>query len=98
VWQHGDYAGHWRDEYEIWVQMLAGLNRGPGKERVARNSALIYDMNFTQPVFYEFENLAVPTLLIVGDKDNTAIGKDFAPPAVRATLGDSGAARLARGA
>ena len=82
------YAGHWREEYEIWVQMLAGLNRGTGKERVAWNSALIYDMIFTQPVVYEFENLAVPTLLIIGDKDNTAIGKDFASPAVRATLGD----------
>ena len=81
------YAGHWSDDYEIWVQMLAGLNRGPGKERVAWNSALIYDMIFTQPVIYEFEDLAVPTLLIIGDKDNTAIGKDFAPPSVQATLG-----------
>jgi pimeloyl-ACP methyl ester carboxylesterase len=82
------YAGHWSDDYEIWVQMLAGLNRGPGKERVAWNSALIYDMIFTQPVFYEFEAIAVPTLLIIGDKDTTAIGKDFAPPAVQAVLGD----------
>lgn len=81
------YAGHWRNDYEIWVQMLAGLNRGPGKARVAWNSALLYDMIFTQPVVYEFENLAVPTLLIVGDKDNTAIGKDFAPSAVQASLG-----------
>jgi len=38
-------------------------------------------------VVYEFEDLAVPTLLIIGDKDNTAIAKDFAPPAVRATPG-----------
>ncbi|HEX3603299.1 MAG TPA: alpha/beta hydrolase [Steroidobacteraceae bacterium] len=82
------YAGHWSPDYEIWVQMLAGLNRGPGKELVAWNSALIYDMIYTQPVYYEFENVAVPTLFIVGDKDNTAIGKDFAPPAVRAALGD----------
>ena len=82
------YPGHWSDDYEIWVQMLAGLNRGPGKERVAWNSALIYDMIFTQPVIYEFEDIAVPTLLIVGDKDTTAIGKDFASPAVRAALGD----------
>jgi pimeloyl-ACP methyl ester carboxylesterase len=81
------YAGHWSDDYEIWVQMLAGLNRGPGKQRVAWNSALLYDMIFTQPVLYEFGDLAVPTLLIIGDKDNTAIGKDFAPPAVQATLG-----------
>jgi len=81
------YAGHWSDDYEIWVQMLAGLNRGPDKERVAWNSALLYDMIFTQPVFYEFEHITVPTLLIIGDKDNTAIGKDFAPPVVQATLG-----------
>jgi len=82
------YAGTWRDDYDVWVQMLAGLNNGPGKEAVAWNSALLYDMILTQPVFYEFEAIAVPTLLIIGDKDNTAIGKDFAPPAVKATLGD----------
>jgi pimeloyl-ACP methyl ester carboxylesterase len=82
------YAGTWRDDYDIWVQMLAGLNLGPGKELVAWNSALLYDMILTQPVFYEFEAIAVPTLLMIGDKDNTAIGKDFAPPAARATLGD----------
>jgi pimeloyl-ACP methyl ester carboxylesterase len=82
------YAGTWRDDYDVWVQMLAGLNNGPGKEAVAWNSALLYDMILTQPVYYEFEAIAVPTLLIIGDKDNTAIGKDFAPPAVKALLGD----------
>jgi pimeloyl-ACP methyl ester carboxylesterase len=82
------YAGHWRADYDPWVIMLAGLNDGPGKELVAWNSALIYDMIFTQPVIYEFEKIAVPTVLIIGDKDNTAIGKDFAPPEIRATLGD----------
>jgi pimeloyl-ACP methyl ester carboxylesterase len=30
----------------------------------------------------------VPTILMIGDKDNTAIGKDFAPAAVRAALGN----------
>jgi pimeloyl-ACP methyl ester carboxylesterase len=82
------YAGTWRDDYDVWVQMLAGLNNGPGKEAVAWNSALLYDMILTQPVFYEFEAIAVPTLIIIGDKDNTAIGKDFAPAAAKATLGD----------
>jgi pimeloyl-ACP methyl ester carboxylesterase len=82
------YVGRWSDDYDIWVQMLAGLNLGPGKELVAWNSALIYDMILTQPVFYEFENIAVPTLLIIGDKDNTAIGREFAPPAARDALGD----------
>jgi pimeloyl-ACP methyl ester carboxylesterase len=82
------YAGHWNADYEPWVQMLAGLNNGPGKELVAWNSALIYDMIYTQPVLYEFSKIAVPTFLMIGDKDNTAIGKDFAPPVIRPTLGN----------
>jgi pimeloyl-ACP methyl ester carboxylesterase len=82
------YAGEWRAEYEAWVQMLAGLNRGPGKQLVAWDSALLYDMIYTQPVVYELGNIAVPTLLMIGDNDNTAIGKDLASPAVRATLGN----------
>jgi pimeloyl-ACP methyl ester carboxylesterase len=82
------YAGHWSAEYDPWVQMLAGLNAGPGKERVAWNSALLYDMIFTQPVVYELGDIAVPTLLMIGDKDNTAIGKNFAPAAIRPTLGN----------
>ena len=82
------YAGTWSPRYERWVQMLAGLYRGPGHNIVARNQALIDDMIYTQPVFYEFEQVKVPVLLIVGDKDTTAFGKQLAPPAVRATLGN----------
>jgi pimeloyl-ACP methyl ester carboxylesterase len=81
------FAGHWKPEYEPWVQMYAGLNRGPGKQAVAWNSALLYDMIYTQPVLYELGNIAVPTLLMIGGKDNTAIGKDLAPPDIRAALG-----------
>ncbi|WP_244816882.1 alpha/beta fold hydrolase [Caballeronia sp. Lep1P3] len=81
------YAGHWRDDYEPWVQMLAGMYRGPGKEIVAWNSALLYDMIYTQPVFYELGQLRVPTLLLIGQKDTTAIGKDLAPADVREKLG-----------
>lgn len=82
------YVNEWRPEYERWVQMLAGLYRGPGREIIAWHSALIYDMIFTQPVLYEFGQLKVPTLLLIGEKDNTAIGKDIAPPDVKARLGD----------
>ena len=82
------YAGQWRDDYEPWVQMLAGLNRGPGKQLVAWNSALLYDMIYTQPVIYELPQLQMPVLLMIGDKDNTAIGKDLAPPDIRARLGN----------
>jgi pimeloyl-ACP methyl ester carboxylesterase len=82
------YAGTWKPEYEPWVEMFAGQYRGPGHEIVAWNSALLYDMIFTQPVFYELDRLAAPVLLMIGDKDTTAIGKELAPPEIRATLGN----------
>jgi pimeloyl-ACP methyl ester carboxylesterase len=82
------YASDWQPAYEPWVQMLAGMYRGPGRERVAWDSALLYDMIYTQPVVYELGALRMPVLLIIGDKDTTAIGKDLAPPQVRATLGN----------
>ena len=82
------YAGQWRPEYQRWVDMLAGMNAGPGKDEVAWDSALLYDMIYTQPVVYELGAIRPPTLLIVGDKDNTAIGKDLAPPEIRPTLGN----------
>lgn len=81
------YAGRWEPRYERWVKMLAGLNNGPGKTKVAWDSALLYDMILTQPVVHRLPDIAVPTLLIIGQKDVTAIGKDMAPPAVQAKLG-----------
>jgi pimeloyl-ACP methyl ester carboxylesterase len=82
------YAGTWDPRYDRWVQMLAGLYRGPGHNVVSWDMALVDDMAYTQPVFYEFEKLAAPVLLLIGDKDNTAIGKALAPPAIRPTLGN----------
>ncbi|GFE62419.1 alpha/beta fold hydrolase [Geobacter sp. AOG2] len=81
------YGGRWKVEYNRWVDMLAGLNQGPGHKLVAWNSALIYDMIFTQPVVYEFSLLKVPTTLMLGDADTTAIGSDIAPPEVKAKIG-----------
>ena len=82
------YAGTWETNYDRWVQMLAGMYRGAGRAQVAWDSALLYDMIYTQPVLYEFGALRMPVLLMIGDKDTTAIGKDLASPEVRATLGN----------
>lgn len=82
------YVGDWRPAFQRWVDMLAGLNNGPGKTAVAWDSALLYDMIMSEPVVYELPLVQPPTLLIVGDKDNTAIGKDLAPPDLRPTLGN----------
>ncbi|MDN6864923.1 MULTISPECIES: alpha/beta fold hydrolase [Pseudomonas] len=82
------YVGRWKPEYERWVDMYAGLSNGPGHKRVAWNSALIYDMIYSQPVYYEFKDVQVPTLLLIGTADNTAINKAMAPPEVKAKLGN----------
>jgi pimeloyl-ACP methyl ester carboxylesterase len=82
------YAGQWKPDYERRVQMLAGLTQGPGRDIVARNTARIDDMIYTQPVVYEFPLMKAPTLLLIGDKDTTAIGKDAAPPEIRGQLGN----------
>lgn len=82
------YGGRWKPEYDRWVTMLAGLNAGPGKEIVAWNSALQYDMIFTQPVYYEFKDLKMPTTLLIGTSDTTAIGSDIASPEVKAKIGN----------
>jgi pimeloyl-ACP methyl ester carboxylesterase len=82
------YAGHWEPRYDRWVEMQAGLYAGPGRDAVMWNQALTSDMVFTQPVVRDFPRIRVPTLLMIGEKDNTAIGKAQAPEAVRARIGN----------
>ncbi|MHB8285516.1 MAG: alpha/beta fold hydrolase [Caulobacteraceae bacterium] len=81
------YAGSWRADFDKWVQMFAGQFNGPGRDLNAWESALLYDMIYTQPVFYELQDLKAPVLLISGDKDNSKLGKGFTPPDVLARLG-----------
>jgi pimeloyl-ACP methyl ester carboxylesterase len=81
------YVGEWKPSYERWVDMLAGLQQGPGRDLVALNSARIYDMIQTQPVVHEFPLLKVPTVLMIGTRDTTAIGSDIASPEVKARIG-----------
>lgn len=82
------YAGTWDPAYDRWVNMLAGMYAGPGGDRVRRAQALTSDMIFTQPVVHAFPQIEVPTLLFIGEKDNTAIGKAAASAAVKARIGD----------
>jgi pimeloyl-ACP methyl ester carboxylesterase len=81
------FGGTWKPEHEKLLAPLAGWLAGPDRERVAWDAALTSDMIFTQPVVHEFPNLRVPVMLIIGQRDRTAIGRDRAPEAVRAKMG-----------
>lgn len=82
------YAGEWKPEYDKWVNMLASMYEGKDGELFAWSQALTADMIFVQPVVYEFGNIRVPTLLLIGEKDNTAIGKNRASPEVAQRIGN----------
>jgi pimeloyl-ACP methyl ester carboxylesterase len=82
------YDNHWKPPYDRWALLQAGMYEGEGRDTAAWAGALTYDMIYTQPVVYELPNIKVPTVLVIGQADRTAIGRDAAPPAVAATLGD----------
>jgi len=82
------YNGQWKPEYDRWVNMLAGMYAGEGKEIVAWNQAQTSEMLFTQPVIHEFEKISMPTLLLIGGKDRTAPGANRAPDEVAQRLGN----------
>ncbi|WP_299002255.1 alpha/beta hydrolase [uncultured Shewanella sp.] len=82
------YQGHWKSEYQPYVDIIASFMNSPDYPRYAWNSALIYDMLYTQPVVYEFKNLTMPTLLIIGQSDKTAHGKERITPKVAKTMGN----------
>ncbi|SEB70417.1 Pimeloyl-ACP methyl ester carboxylesterase [Maribacter dokdonensis] len=81
------YDNKWKDDYDQWVNLLAGWTLNSDYDRIAWNAALTYDMIFTQPVVYEFEKIKVPTLLIIGTRDRTALGKPLVSEEVRKTMG-----------
>ncbi|MGN7822122.1 alpha/beta fold hydrolase [Chitinophaga sp. 22536] len=82
------YAGQWKLEYDKWASLQASWIHSPDYAQVAWNAALTYDMIFTQPVYYEFPNIQAPTLLIIGQRDRTALGKANVAPDIRKTLGN----------
>lgn len=82
------YAGQWKPEYDVWVQMLAGMYSGADGRTFAWTQARTADIIQSQPVVHEFPNIKVPTLIILGLKDNTANGRERASPEVNAKIGN----------
>ncbi len=81
------YDNKWKPEYDRWLNLLAGWTLSKDYPVIAWNAALTSDMIFNQPVVYEFEKIKVPTLLIIGTRDRTAIGKANAPKELQPLMG-----------
>lgn len=81
------YDNKWKPEYDQWVNLLAGWTLNSDYKTIAWNAALTADMIFTQPVVYEFSEITQPTLLIIGTRDRTALGKTLVSDEVRQTMG-----------
>ncbi len=82
------YGDHWKPEYDEWVNILAGWTLDPDYPRIAWNAALTTEMIITQPVCYEFEYISVPTLLIIGQRDRTALVNAKTTEEVKSKLGN----------
>ncbi|KYK58643.1 alpha/beta hydrolase fold domain containing protein [Drechmeria coniospora] len=81
------YVDRWRPAYETWVQMLVNIYHGSERDAYVKNQAQVVDMVLTGPVAHCFGDIQPRTLLIVGDKDRTAIGSQWSSPDVAAKLG-----------
>ena len=81
------YDNKWKAEYQPWLDLIAGWTLHKDYPQVAWDAALTSDMIYNQPVCYEFKNIKVPTLLIIGTRDRTAIGKDRAPKELQPKMG-----------
>ncbi|KAK3395765.1 Alpha/Beta hydrolase protein [Sordaria brevicollis] len=83
------YPGvEWREEFDKWVVMLTKVYEGDQKEKFWKDQAHVVEMVLGQPTIHEYKKIRAKTLLVIGEKDNTAIGKVWSPPEVQAKLGD----------
>lgn len=74
------YFTVWKPEYEELVRIAGGITFGADFPRWAKVAAMTYTMIYEQPVFYEFINVRVPTVLFIGKQDKTIVGKGLLSP------------------
>ena len=82
------YDGNWNSNYDRWARMLAATYESDECERVAWAQARTADMVMTQPVLYQFDQLAMPVTLLIGDRDRTAIGRPLVDDELAEQMGD----------
>ncbi len=81
------YDGEWNEQYAALTKPLIGWINGDDYDLLSMVSALTYDMIFTGPVINEFDNIQVPTTLIIGTRDRTGPGRGWKKDGVDRELG-----------
>ncbi len=81
------YFVNWQDRYQVYADVAWRWTLGPAAERLHRIAATTYAMAYEQPTLYELQYIKQRTLIIVGDHDRSAIGRNRVPPQVRETMG-----------
>src|SRR6202453_4703414 len=74
--------------WEPLADVLVRVTLSPDYPRWARAAALAFQMIYQQPVRYEYDRIAPPTLLIVGAEDHVVRLGQYAQPDDLARLGD----------
>lgn len=82
------YDGKWKPAYDALIVPAVGWTKGPDRQRLAYTAALTSDMVYNQPVVHEFKNIKAKTVLIIGQRDRTAVGKGWASPENQKKMGD----------
>lgn len=82
------YYVEWKPAYDEYVQVQARWMLSGEYPRLAWSAALTTQMIYEQPVSHEFALLKPPTLLVLGQADRTAIGKDRVSKEIAVTMGN----------
>jgi len=76
------YYPEWKPEYEQYVMAQYKAMQIPDFKTATWASALTYQMIYEQPVIYEVSKIKSKTLIIIGQKDRTIVGKNLLTPQV----------------
>jgi pimeloyl-ACP methyl ester carboxylesterase len=81
------YFAQWRPEFQVYADVQFRWTLGPEAGRLHRTAAHTYQMAYEQPVVYELPLVQSKTLIVGGDADRSAIGRNRVAPEVRDTMG-----------
>jgi pimeloyl-ACP methyl ester carboxylesterase len=81
------YFVHWRPDFQVYADVQYRWSLGPDADRLNRVAAQTYQMAYEQPVVYELPLISARTLIIAGQADRSAIGRNRVSAEVRETMG-----------